>query len=70
MQESTSDMKRAVRIRDRKLDFLTDKVKSHLSLFDSIEKEAFSVKQVVENVQRITSEREHIGKSIIFSFFS
>ncbi|KAF4356097.1 hypothetical protein F8388_005189 [Cannabis sativa] len=52
-EESTCDMKRAIQIRDRKLGVLSEKVKSHLLLFDSIEKEAVSVKQVVDNVQHM-----------------
>ncbi|XP_024022582.1 protein GRIP [Morus notabilis] len=58
--ESTSDLKRSIHIRDRKLSFLSEKLKSHLSLFDSIEKEAFSVKQVVDNAQRLMSEKENV----------
>lgn len=64
MQESTSDMKRSIKIRDRKLSVLSEKINSHLSLFDSIEKEALFVKQVVDNVQSLTAEKEDVGKSI------
>lgn len=60
--ESTSDLKRSIHVRDRKLSFLSEKLKSHLSLFDSIEKEAFSVKQIVDNAQRLMSEKENVGK--------
>ncbi|KAK8579466.1 hypothetical protein V6N12_069791 [Hibiscus sabdariffa] len=52
-QESTCEMKRSIEARDRKLVVLYEQLNSHLSLFDSIEKEAFSVKQVVDNVERI-----------------
>ena len=54
-------MKRSIEARDRKLDVLSEKVNSHLSLFDSIEKETFSLKQVVDNVERIVSEKEEVG---------
>ncbi|KAK6252624.1 hypothetical protein QUC31_014344 [Theobroma cacao] len=60
-QESTCEMKQSIEARDRKLTVLSEKINSHLSLFDSIEKEAFSVKQVLDNVQRIVSEKEEIG---------
>ncbi|GAY36514.1 hypothetical protein CUMW_022620 [Citrus unshiu] len=50
-EESTCDMKRAIETRDRKLTILHEKINSHLTLFDSIEKEAFSIKQVVDNVE-------------------
>ncbi|MBA0566910.1 hypothetical protein Golob_011683, partial [Gossypium lobatum] len=57
-QESTYEMKQSIEARDRKIAVLSEKLNSHLSLFDSIEKEAFSVKQVVDNVERIVSEKE------------
>ncbi|OMO55017.1 hypothetical protein COLO4_36239 [Corchorus olitorius] len=52
-QESTCEMKWAIEARDRKLALLSEKVNSHLLLFDSIEKEAFSIKQIVDHVKRI-----------------
>ncbi|KAH0991533.1 hypothetical protein GBA52_003016 [Prunus armeniaca] len=52
-EESTCEMKRSIQCRDRKLSVLSEKIKYHLLLFDSIEKEATSVKKVVDNVQRI-----------------
>lgn len=60
-QESTCEMKRSIEARDRKLAFLSEKLNSHLLLFDSIEKEAFFVKQVVENVERTVSKKEEVG---------
>ncbi|KAF3431367.1 hypothetical protein FNV43_RR26098 [Rhamnella rubrinervis] len=59
-EESTSNMKRSIEIKDRKLSFLSEKIKSHLLLFDSIEKEALSVKQVVDNIERLVSEKEEV----------
>ncbi|GMJ04750.1 hypothetical protein HRI_004144200 [Hibiscus trionum] len=59
-RESTCEMKRSIEARDRKLAVLSEQLNSHLSLFDSIEKEAFSVKQVVDNVERIVSEKEEV----------
>ncbi|KAK4842482.1 hypothetical protein QYF36_022445 [Acer negundo] len=52
-EESTCDMKRSIETRDRKLMVLSQKINSHLTLFDSIEKEAFSIKQVVDNVEHV-----------------
>lgn len=54
-------MKRAIETRDRKLTVLHEKINSHLKLFDSIEKEAFSIKQVVDNVECVVSEKEELG---------
>ncbi|KAH9773616.1 RUN/FYVE domain-containing protein [Citrus sinensis] len=60
-EESTCDMKRAIETRDRKLTVLHEKINSHLTLFDSIEKEAFSIKQVVDNVECVALHLE-VGK--------
>ncbi|KAB1207955.1 hypothetical protein CJ030_MR7G026904 [Morella rubra] len=59
-EESTCEMKRSIETRDRKLKVLTEKIKSHFSLFDSIEKEAFSIKQVVNDVQCLVHEKEEL----------
>ncbi|PKI69264.1 hypothetical protein CRG98_010337 [Punica granatum] len=62
-EESTCEMRRAIETRDRKLAMLSEKINSHLLLFDSIEKEALSVKQVVDNVKHVVSEKEELGMS-------
>ncbi|KAK4760455.1 hypothetical protein SAY87_005348 [Trapa incisa] len=64
MQESTCEMRRAIVIRDRKLAMLSEKVNYHLLLFDSIEKEAQTVKQIVDNVNHLVSEKEELGMSV------
>ncbi|KAM5566618.1 hypothetical protein ABKV19_014993 [Rosa sericea] len=59
-EESTCEMKHAIQCRDRKITVLSEKISSHLLLFDSIEKEAISVKKVVDDVQHLVSEREEV----------
>nr|XP_011463414.1 PREDICTED: sarcolemmal membrane-associated protein isoform X2 [Fragaria vesca subsp. vesca] len=59
-EESTCEMKRAIQCRDRQIAVLSEKIKSHLLLFDSIEKEAVSVKKVVDDVQHLVSEKEEV----------
>ncbi|KAM3706579.1 hypothetical protein ACJW31_03G160600 [Castanea mollissima] len=59
-EESTCEMKRSIETRDRKLTVLSDKIHSHLLLFDSIEKEAFSIKHVVNDVQCLLNEKEEV----------
>ena len=54
-------MKRSIETRDRKLAVLSEKISTHILLFNSIEKEASNVKQVVDNVQRLVSEKEEVG---------
>lgn len=54
-------MNRSIETRDRKLKIFSEKLKSHLLLFDSIEKEALSVKQVVDNVRHVVNEKEEVG---------
>lgn len=57
-------MKRTIQCRDRQIAVLSEKIKSHLLLFDSIEKEAVSVKKVVDDVQHLVSEKEEVGKHL------
>lgn len=64
MQESTCEMRRAIETRDRKLMMLSEKISYYLFLFDSIEKEAQTVKQVVDNVKHLVSEKEELGMSV------
>ncbi|KAJ9172123.1 hypothetical protein P3X46_015402 [Hevea brasiliensis] len=59
-EESTCEMKRAIEARDRKLGLLSEKLDSHLSLFDCIEKETFSIKHVVDTVQLLVLEKEEV----------
>ncbi|XP_042984613.1 myosin-7 [Carya illinoinensis] len=59
-EESTYELKRSVECRDRRLTVLSEKIKSHLLLFDSIEKEAFSIKQVINDVQCLVNEKEEV----------
>lgn len=54
-------MKCAIEYRDRKIAVLSEKINAHLSLFASIEKEAFFVKKVVDNAQHVLSEKEEVG---------
>ncbi|KAK2636316.1 hypothetical protein Ddye_031108 [Dipteronia dyeriana] len=63
-EESTCDMKHSIETRDRKLTVLSQKINSHLTLFDSIEKEAFSIKQVVDNVEHVVSDKEEVVASL------
>ncbi|XP_044490896.1 myosin-11 [Mangifera indica] len=59
-EESTCEMKRSIETRDRKLSVLYEKINSHLTLFDSIEKEALFIKQIVDNVERLVNEKEEV----------
>lgn len=59
-EDSTCEMRRSIQARDRKLAILSEKIDAHLSQFDTIEKEAFSVKQVLDYVQLLVSEKEGI----------
>ncbi|KAL9226274.1 hypothetical protein vseg_002106 [Gypsophila vaccaria] len=59
-EESTCELRRSIETRDRKLKILSEKLKSHLLLFDSIEKEASSVKQAVDNIRHIVTDKEEV----------
>ncbi|KAM7251081.1 hypothetical protein ACFE04_022964 [Oxalis oulophora] len=61
-EESTCEMRRAIEARDKKLSVLSEKLHSYILLFESIENEALSVKQLVDNVHCLVSEKEEVGK--------
>ncbi|XP_061366113.1 uncharacterized protein LOC133309364 [Gastrolobium bilobum] len=63
-EESTSQMKRSIETKDRVLSVLSEKINSHLLLFDSIEKEAFNIKQIVDKVQHLVNDKEEIVTSL------
>lgn len=62
MQESISQMKRSIETKVRMLGVLSEKINSHLLLFDLIEKEVFNIKQIVDKVQNLVSDKEEVGK--------
>uniref|UniRef100_M4DTU3 Uncharacterized protein n=1 Tax=Brassica campestris TaxID=3711 RepID=M4DTU3_BRACM len=57
-QESFSEMRCSVEARDRKIAILHQKITSHLALFDSIEKEASAIKNVIQEVQGLVDQKE------------
>ncbi|XP_026443671.1 mitotic spindle assembly checkpoint protein MAD1-like [Papaver somniferum] len=59
-EDSTCEMRRSIEVRDKKLSVLSEKIQTHSSLFESIEKESISTKQVVDNVQRLISDKEDV----------
>ncbi|XP_042498130.1 cingulin isoform X4 [Macadamia integrifolia] len=61
-EDSTCEMRRSIETKDRKLAVLSDKLLAHLLLFESIEKEATSVKQLLDNVQQVVAEKEEVEK--------
>lgn len=54
-------MKKAVEAKDKKIEVLSQKIKSHSLLVDAIEKEAFSIKKVVDNAECIMKGKEEVG---------
>lgn len=64
VQESTAEMKRSIEVKDRKIAMMSEKISSHLMLFDSIQKEALCVKRVVDKVQHTVADKENIGKKL------
>ncbi|EOA40540.1 hypothetical protein CARUB_v10009270mg, partial [Capsella rubella] len=59
-QESFCEMKCSIEARDRKIAILNDKIASHLTLFDSIEKEASTIKKVIHEVQGLVDQKEDV----------
>ncbi|CAA0187291.1 unnamed protein product [Arabidopsis thaliana] len=59
-QESFFEMKCSIEARDRKIVMLHEKITSHLTLFDSIEKEASVIKKVIHEVQGLVDKKEDV----------
>ncbi|XP_010491118.1 PREDICTED: RUN and FYVE domain-containing protein 2-like isoform X2 [Camelina sativa] len=59
-QESFCEMKCSIEARDRKIAILNEKITSHLTLFDSIEKEASTIKKVIHEVQGLVDQKEDV----------
>ncbi|PWA89305.1 hypothetical protein CTI12_AA112460 [Artemisia annua] len=59
-QESTSEMKRSIEFKDKKIVMLSEKINAHLLSLDAIRKEASLVKQVADNAQRVVDEKEEV----------
>ncbi|WOL06777.1 cingulin-like protein 1 isoform X2 [Canna indica] len=57
-EESTYQLKQSIQNRDRKFAILTEKLDTQIQLFDSIEKEAVEVKQVVNTIEDIVNGKE------------
>ncbi|CAA7387996.1 unnamed protein product [Spirodela intermedia] len=55
---SACSLKNAIIVKDKQLNVLSNKVQRHLSLFDSIEKEAEALKGTVDSIQQLVSEKE------------
>lgn len=54
-------MKCSIEDGERKIAILQQKITSHLALFDSIEKEASSIKNVIHDVQGLVDQKEDVG---------
>lgn len=50
-----------IEAKDRKIEVLSEKIKSHSLLVYAIEKEANLIKKVLDNTECIVKEREDIG---------
>lgn len=61
LQDSTCELKQAVLSRDEKYAVLSEKLNSHISLFDSISKETSSVHRDLDAVHSLVTEKEGIG---------
>ncbi|KAL2519471.1 hypothetical protein Adt_15718 [Abeliophyllum distichum] len=60
-EDSTCEMKRAMESRDRMILFHSEKIKAHSLLVNSIEKEASSIKQIVNYTQCVLNEKEEVA---------
>lgn len=67
MQDSTCTLQRTVQTKDRELTLVTEKLSAHISLFNSVQKEANSVKRAFDVIKRTLNEKEQVGKLFFFS---
>ncbi|KVI05573.1 hypothetical protein Ccrd_016075 [Cynara cardunculus var. scolymus] len=67
-KESVCEMKRSIESRDRKITMLSEKINADILSFDTIQKEASFVKQVVDNAQSVVNEKEEVGMSSLNNF--
>lgn len=61
MQDSTCTLQRTIQTKDRELTLLSEKLNAHISLFNSVQKEANSVKRAFDVIKRTLSEKEQVG---------
>lgn len=59
-EDSFGDMKQMIESKDRRIEVLSEKIKSHSLLVYAIEKEANSIKKVLDNAECIMKEREDV----------
>ncbi|XP_019246908.1 PREDICTED: cingulin isoform X5 [Nicotiana attenuata] len=59
-EDSTYEMKRSIEDRDRKIDILSEKLRAHLLLFDSMSKEASSINKLMDDARHTLSQKEDV----------
>ncbi|XP_078165101.1 RUN/FYVE domain protein isoform X3 [Carex rostrata] len=59
-EDSTCTLQRTVQTKDRELTLLTEKLSAHISLFNSVQKEANSVKRAFDVIKRALNEKEQV----------
>nr|XP_018622478.1 cingulin isoform X5 [Nicotiana tomentosiformis] len=59
-EDSTYEMKRAIEDRDRKIGILSETLRVHLLLFDSISKEASSINKLMDDARHALSQKEDV----------
>ncbi|XP_064967381.1 uncharacterized protein LOC135583503 isoform X3 [Musa acuminata AAA Group] len=69
-EDSTYQLKQSIQKRDRKLVLLTEKIHTQIQLFDSMEKEAAAIKQVVNTVEDTVNGKEQEGLFLIKPYFA
>lgn len=59
-EDSFGEMRQVIEAKDRRIEYLSKMVKTHLLLVEAIEKEASSIKDVVKNTDSVLKEREKL----------
>ncbi|KAJ3674083.1 hypothetical protein LUZ60_006075 [Juncus effusus] len=59
-EDSNCSLQRTIQMKNKEISLLSEKLNAHISLFNSVEKEANSVKRALDGVKRTLNEKEQV----------
>ncbi|KAJ3676834.1 hypothetical protein LUZ60_002558 [Juncus effusus] len=59
-EDSNCSLQRTIQMKDKEISLLSEKLNTHISLFNSVEKEANLVKRALDGVKRSMNEKEQV----------
>uniref|UniRef100_A0A453RGT6 Uncharacterized protein n=2 Tax=Aegilops tauschii subsp. strangulata TaxID=200361 RepID=A0A453RGT6_AEGTS len=64
-EDSACSLQWTIQMRDKQITVISEKLNSHLALFNSVGKEVAAVKQVLGDVECLVGEKENVGMSAL-----